>query len=63
MLSFVSKHCPALYRPHVAELVKVVTAGDGKDGGKGVNEQMVEIGLQALAGVVKSDGAVAPTDK
>ncbi|RXW15368.1 hypothetical protein EST38_g10488 [Candolleomyces aberdarensis] len=62
VLSFVSKHCPALYKPHVAELVKVVTAGDGKDE-RNVNEQVVEIGLQALAGVVKSDGGVAPTDK
>lgn len=61
MLSFVSKHCAALYKPHVAELVKVVMAGDA---GKGnVNEQMVEIGLQALAGVVKVDGAAVAADK
>ncbi|KAJ7135989.1 cohesin-associated protein Pds5 [Mycena epipterygia] len=55
LLTFVSKHLPALYKSHVAELVKGVA--DEKQA------QLVEVSLQALAAVVRWDEKVAPTDK
>lgn len=39
--NYISKHCPALYKTHVAELTKALT----EDG----NPRLVEIALQALA--------------
>ncbi|TFK20656.1 cohesin-associated protein Pds5 [Coprinopsis marcescibilis] len=55
LLTFVSKYSPALYKPHVAELVKAIS--DEK------NIQLAEVGLQALAGLVKYDGSLAPTER
>jgi sister-chromatid-cohesion protein PDS5 len=55
LLTYASKHCPALYTSHVAELAKALT--DEK------NPQLVEVCLQALAGVVQWDNSLYPTDK
>ena len=55
LLTFVSKHSPSLYRSHVSELTKAIA--DEK------HETLVEVALQALAGVVKWDPTLAPTDK
>ncbi|THH15253.1 hypothetical protein EW146_g5196 [Bondarzewia mesenterica] len=55
VLICVSKHCPALYKPHVTELTKAIA--DDK------NPRLVEVCLQALAAVGKWDEKLAPTDK
>lgn len=55
LLGFVSKHCPALYKPHVGELTKAIA--DEK------NPSLVEVCLQALSAVVKWDDKLAPSDK
>jgi sister-chromatid-cohesion protein PDS5 len=55
ILSYTSKHCPALYKPHVGELAKAIA--DEK------NPILVETSLQALAAVVKWDDQLAPHDK
>lgn len=55
VLVYISKHCPALYKPHVPELTKAIA--DEK------NPRLVEVCLQALAAVVKWDEKLAPTDK
>jgi sister-chromatid-cohesion protein PDS5 len=55
ILTYMSKHCPALYKPHVGELAKAIA--DEK------NPTLVEVSLQALAAVVKWDDKLAPHDK
>ncbi|KAI0047729.1 cohesin-associated protein Pds5 [Auriscalpium vulgare] len=55
ILTFVSKHCPALYKPHVGELTKAIAEER--------NPRLVEVGLQALAAVASWDEKLAPTDK
>lgn len=55
ILTYVSKHCPGLYKPHVGELVKAIA--DEKNG------MLVEICLQALSAVVRWDEKLAPHDK
>jgi len=55
LLYHVSKHCPALYKSHVGELTKAI-ADEG-------NVTLVEIGLNALAGVLRWDDKLAPTDR
>jgi sister chromatid cohesion protein PDS5 len=55
LLSFVSKHCPALYKTHIGELTKAIA--DEK------NPRLVEVCLQALSSVVKWDDKLAPSDK
>ncbi|KAF8869879.1 armadillo-type protein, partial [Infundibulicybe gibba] len=55
LLTCASKHVPALFKAHIGELAKAIA--DEK------NALLVEVCLQALAGVVKWDGALAPTDK
>lgn len=55
VLTYTSKHCPALYKPHVGELAKAIA--DEK------NALLVEVSLQALAAVVKWDDKLAPQDK
>ncbi|KAJ7145311.1 armadillo-type protein [Mycena crocata] len=55
LLTFVSKHNPALYKSHFGELVKGVA--DEK------HPQLVEVSLQALAAIVRWDEKVVPTDK
>jgi sister chromatid cohesion protein PDS5 len=55
LLSFVSKHCPVLYKTHVGELTKAIA--DEK------NPRLVEVCLQALSSVVQSDDKLAPSDK
>ncbi|EDR01919.1 uncharacterized protein LACBIDRAFT_254367 [Laccaria bicolor S238N-H82] len=55
LLTFVSKHSPSLYRSHISELTKAIA--DEK------HETLVGVALQALAGVVKWDQTLAPTDK
>uniref|UniRef100_A0A0W0GEX7 Cohesin-associated protein pds5 n=2 Tax=Moniliophthora roreri TaxID=221103 RepID=A0A0W0GEX7_MONRR len=59
ILQWISKFCPALYKPHVERLVEVV-----KDEGEAEGEGgMVEAGLQALAAVVRVDPTLAPHEK
>ncbi|KAJ6484326.1 armadillo-type protein [Mycena vitilis] len=55
LLTWVSKHSPALYKSHIAELVKGVA--DEK------HPRLVEVSLQALAAVSRWDEKVVPTDK
>lgn len=55
LLTYISKHSPALYKPHISELTKAIA--DEK------NTTLVEVCLRALAGVVKWDPKLAPTDK
>jgi sister chromatid cohesion protein PDS5 len=55
LLTFISKWCPALYKPHTAELVKALS--DEK------NVQLVGVALQALSGLVKWEPSLALADK
>ncbi|KAG2124196.1 armadillo-type protein [Suillus clintonianus] len=55
LLTYISKHCPALYKPHISELTKAIA--DEK------NPRLVEVGMQALAAVSRSDEALAVNDK
>ncbi|KAJ7207075.1 armadillo-type protein [Mycena pura] len=55
LLTFVSKHIPALYKSHMGELVKGVA--DEKHPG------LVEVSLQALAAVIRWDEKMVPIDK
>ncbi|KAG1732950.1 armadillo-type protein [Suillus lakei] len=55
LLTYISKHCPALYKPHISELTKAIA--DEK------NARLVEVGMQALAAVSRSDEALAVNDK
>lgn len=55
LLTYISKHSPALYKSHISELTKAI-ADD-------TNPTLVEIGLQALAGVVRWDDKLAPMEK
>ena len=55
VLTFVSKHCPALYKPHIGELTKAIA--DEK------NSRLVEVCLQALAAVARWDAKLMPSDK
>jgi sister-chromatid-cohesion protein PDS5 len=55
LLTYASKHCPGIYKPHVPELTKALT--DDK------NPRLVEVCLQALAGVVQWDNTLYPSDK
>jgi len=61
ILTAVAKHSPALFRPHVAELCKVIASGfeetSGKKPASGVVS--VEIALMALANVVRWDTKLA----
>jgi sister-chromatid-cohesion protein PDS5 len=50
-----SKFNPAVYSPHVAELVKALA--DEK------HPRLVQCCTQALAGVVRLDNSLAPTEK
>lgn len=51
LLTFISKHCPILYKPHVSELTKAI-ADEG-------NVILVEVGMHALAAVTKVDESQA----
>lgn len=55
LLTYISKHCPALYKAHVSELTKAIA--DEK------NPVLVEVGMQALAAVVRTDESLAAFDK
>lgn len=55
LLTYISKHSPAFYKPHVSELTKAIA--DEK------NTTLVEVCLRALAGVLEWDAKLAPTDK
>ncbi|KAF8634850.1 hypothetical protein AX17_004098 [Amanita inopinata Kibby_2008] len=54
LLSFVSKHCPSLFKSHISELCKGLA--DEK------NKAVVEVCLQALSAVVRWDEKLAPSD-
>lgn len=55
LLTYISKHSPALYKSHISELTKAIADDD--------NPRVAEIGLQALAGVVRWDDKLAPMEK
>jgi len=55
LLTAVSKHSPALYQSHMGELTKALT-----DERKSTT---VEVGLQALANVIRWDSKLAMVDK
>ncbi|EEB97122.1 hypothetical protein MPER_03619, partial [Moniliophthora perniciosa FA553] len=60
ILQWISKFCPALYKPHVERLVEVVEdegEAEGEEGG------VVEAALQALAAVVRVDPTLTPNKK
>ncbi|KAI0634818.1 armadillo-type protein [Trametes polyzona] len=54
-LTFISKHCPALYKAHVGEFTKAIA--DER------NARLVEVCLHALAAAAAWDGKLAPSDK
>ena len=54
-LTCISKHCPAMFRSHVPELVKSVA--DEK------RNQLVEVSLHALSALLQWDPSLTPTDK
>ncbi len=54
-LSYISKHCPALYKLHVGELSKAIA--DEK------NIALVEVCLQAYSAIAQWDEKLAPSDK
>lgn len=55
LLTVISKHCPALYKPHIGELSKAIAEEK--------NPRLVEVCLQALAASVRWDEKLAPTDR
>ncbi|KAL4078145.1 armadillo-type protein [Scleroderma yunnanense] len=55
LLTYISKHCPVLYKAHISELTKAIA--DEK------NPILVEVGMQALAAVVRTDESLAAFDK
>ncbi|KAI6002991.1 armadillo-type protein [Pisolithus albus] len=55
LLTFVSKHSPALYKAHIGELTKAIA--DEK------NTMLVELGMQALAAVIRTDESLSSLDK
>ena len=55
ILTYISKHCPGLYKLHVGELVKAIA--DER------NPMLVEVSLQALSAAVRWDEKLAPHDK
>ena len=54
-MTFVSKHCPALYKAHIGEFSKAIA--DEK------NARLVEVCLHALAAAAMWDAKIAPSDK
>jgi hypothetical protein len=55
LLTYISKHCPAMHKSHISELTKGIA-----------NERrptLVEVSLQALSAVVRWDDKLAPSDK
>ncbi|KAF9235796.1 armadillo-type protein [Melanogaster broomeanus] len=54
VLTFISKHCPVLYKAHISELTKAIA--DEK------NTVLVEVGMQALAAAVRADDSLAVFD-
>lgn len=54
-MTYVSKHCPALYKSHIGEMTKAIA--DER------NTRLVEVCLQALAVAAKWDPKLAPSDK
>lgn len=55
LLDHASKHCPAIYIPHVVELSKAL--------GESQHPRLIEIALRALESVIRHDHTLAPTDK
>lgn len=55
VLTFISRQCPSLYKPHITELVKAIA--DEK------NSRLVEVALQALSSLIQWDKSLIPTDK
>jgi sister-chromatid-cohesion protein PDS5 len=55
LLAFISKHCPALYKPHIGQLLKAV--------GNETDPTFVEVCLQALSALIKWDPKLAAWDK
>jgi len=55
LLTFASKHCPILYKPHVSELTKAIA--DER------NVVLVEVAMHALAAVAKADESQVALDK
>jgi sister-chromatid-cohesion protein PDS5 len=54
----ISKHAPALCKPHIGELCKIIAPANDKGKGKsgeGTQAQVVETAVMALANVVKWD--------
>lgn len=55
LLSLMAKECAPMFKSHADELVIVI--------GEKKNEQLVEVGLQALAAVVKVNADWGPSDR
>ncbi|KAI0747029.1 armadillo-type protein [Daedaleopsis nitida] len=54
-MTYMSKHCPALYQSHIGEFSKAIA--DER------NARLVEVCLHALAAAAMADAKVAPSDK
>ncbi len=61
ILTAVAKHSPALFRPHIAELSRVIAGGVEESPSKktAMGTLTVEIALMALANVVRWDSKLA----
>jgi sister-chromatid-cohesion protein PDS5 len=55
LLTFISKHCPSLYTPHVSQLTKAIA--DER------NVTLADVGMHALAAVVNANDSQAALDK
>jgi hypothetical protein len=55
LLTYISKHCPAMYKSHISELTKGIA--DER------RPTLVEVSLQALSAVVRWDDKLVPSDK
>ncbi|CAK5272282.1 unnamed protein product [Mycena citricolor] len=61
LLAFVAKHSPILYKNHVGELAKSISAAEDAAGNP--NSRLVEVAIQALAGLVRIDEGSVALDK
>ena len=59
ILTAVAKHSPALFRPHLAELCRVIASDFEETSSKKSGVLIVEIALMALANVVRWDSNLA----
>ena len=55
IMTNISKHCPSILRPHIAELFRAIRTEK--------HPRLIELSLQAIAAASKYDPSLAPSDK